>query len=545
MAPALALAEDAWYETLQEFSGEIKTSHPVSDEDIEKVERELGLTFPTPYRNFIKKAGILQADYLGIYGIFPDDPETFSVSDLTAFLRLFDSDFPGSFLPFRELGEEKFACLDCSEDGSSHVILWDCNSKPGEKKKTLDEGFEEYLNRLIDNWRWWKRGLERLEQHINRIGFQYDHQEGGQLPRSHIWRPYRFCVQDIVLGITVIRHDKQYNRLVVDVFLTAEIPEYEADSGCRALVLILLSDAYKTGGSMEIRFTKNVEGGRVPRELCELAERLGVILAHVSEGGITPKESKDLYLALSEFRKELRDKIMVLDKAGSLSAVSAAYAVHRGVWTHQEFESLLLSSRFPESLQKGSFPPEIWHLFYYDLIHCRMATMGGYLDRQLTRRDHVLSEESQGAVLELEDDERNVEIEFDPAYCAKIYKFSDPDETVTVPWVFHEDAVRELSYGQTLKVLIRAHEFEDMEHYWQDDLNRANELKNRDNQNGLSSFVCVMYLSDFKRLEPDVISRISEEFKNTEIPIIICPDFAALLDQEIVRRLESVKVMRQ
>lgn len=525
-----------------------KTSGGVSNTDIVQAEDRLTIKFPSPYRSFIQQFGTLQADYIAIFGISKNNPEELSVSDLTELLRLIDPEFPVNYLPFQDLGGDRFACLDCSPnsaDEPAKVVLWDIKPSNGKRQESLAKDFEGYLERLITGWKWWKKGLERLEQHIQRIGFQYDHQEGGELPRSHIWRPYRFCVQDIVLGVTVIRHDISYNRLEVDVFLTADVPEYEADSGCRALALILLSDAYKSGGSMEIRFTRNVEGGRVPRELCELAEKLNVNLAHVTEGGITPKESKELYLALSEFRKELRDKIMALDESGKLSAVSAAYAVHRGVWTHQELESLLLSSRYPESFLKGSFPPEIWHLFYHDLIYCRTALMGGYLDRQLTRRDHVLSEEHKGIIVELEDDERSVEIEFDPAYCAKVYKISDPDETISIPWVFHEDEIPKLSYGQKLKVLIRAHEFEDIEHYWQDDLNRAIELKNRDSQNGLASFVCVMYLSDFKRLDPEFTGRIFAEFRKNGIPIIICPDFAAQLDQEIVRRMESVKVMRQ
>jgi len=76
-----------------------------------------------------------------------------------------------------------------------------------------------------------QKGLAHLERHLEQVSFNYDHKKGGRLPRSHLWRPYRFCVQDVILGIVVLRHDRRYNRLEVDVFLTAGIPEYAHERG--------------------------------------------------------------------------------------------------------------------------------------------------------------------------------------------------------------------------------------------------------------------------------------------------------------------------
>ncbi|MCF6147705.1 MAG: SMI1/KNR4 family protein [Candidatus Kuenenia sp.] len=528
---------------LQGFSQDIKTSEPLTENDISDIENNINLKLPLPYRTFIKKYGVFQADYIHIYGYSPDEPAELSVTGLTELLRLLDPGFPLNLLPFQDLGEDRFACLYCDNDvgiSSSQVVIWDGNL-PG-SKKTIEthEDFDDYLYRTIYSWKWWKKGLERLEWHMENKGFRYDHQAGGQLPRSHKWRPYRFCVQDVILGITAVRHDKLYNRHEVDLFLTAEIPEYEADSGCRALALIILSDAYKSGGSMEVRFTKNVEGGRIPFELHTLAKRLGIDFTHISEGGITPKESKELYLALSEFNQELREKIIMMDESGKLSAMSVAYAVHRGVWTQQEIESLIFSSSHPESLLKGSFTPEAWHLFYYDLVCCRTALMGGYLDRKLKSREY----DEQNVIMELEDDERELEIIFDPEVCAKIYHFDNTDGTIIVPWLYQEGSTLEIKPGECLKVLPRAYDFDDIELRWCDDLKQAHELqlKTRLNHSGP---VCIMYPADFKRLAPETIASISGEFNDKEIKLIICPDFINQLDQEVVRRMESVRIMRQ
>lgn len=529
---------------LNEFPDKSETSTGVSDDKIDEVETCLKLKFPADYRSFMKEYGTLQADYIGIYGLSVEEPETLSVSDLTEYLRLTEPDFPENFLPFQESGEERFACLDCS---TGQVVIWNCNQPAGNKQETLDESFKKYLNRLLYGWKWWRKGLERLAYHIKNPCFKYDHQDGGQIPRSHLWRPYRFCVQDVVLGITVLRHDSKYNRLMVDVFLTAEIPEYEADSGCRAIALILLSDAYKSGSSMEIKFTGNVENGRVPLELCDMAERLGVNLKHPEEGGITPREAKELYLALSDFRTELRDRVMEMDKSGILSAVSAAYAVHRGVWTTQEIESVILGSKFPDSILKGSFPQETWHLFNNDLVTGRTALMGGYVDRQLVRREHSLQEgqlhEEQAFILELEDNEREVEIAFDPEYCAKVYEIRAGDEEVTIPWLNSTNDAMKLSGNKKLRVLIRAREFEDLKESWQKDLKQAEEIKNSEGENQVC--MCIMYPGDFRRLDTEIIDTISEEFINGKIGLMICPDFINQLDQDVLGRLESVKVMRQ
>ncbi len=47
-------------------------------------------------------------------------------------------------------------------------------------------------------------------------------------------------------------------QLVVDVLLPAAIEGYEPDAGAHALILFVLAEAYKCGGTMEIEFTENV-----------------------------------------------------------------------------------------------------------------------------------------------------------------------------------------------------------------------------------------------------------------------------------------------
>ncbi|RRR69229.1 MAG: hypothetical protein EI684_16235, partial [Candidatus Viridilinea halotolerans] len=117
--------------------------------------------------------------------------------------------------------------------------------------------------------------LQRLEERVQEYQqyFHYDHARGGTLPQNHAWRPYRFTVQNVLLGATVLRHSREHNCLEVDAFLTAHPPEYDQLAAAQALTCFLLSEAYKCGSSLELRFTKQVAAGQLPAELCALAER--------------------------------------------------------------------------------------------------------------------------------------------------------------------------------------------------------------------------------------------------------------------------------
>jgi len=187
----------------------------------------------------------------------------------------------------------------------------------------------------------------------------------------------------------------------------------------------------------------------------------------------------------------------------------------------------------------GSFPHEIWHLYQYDLFYGRNALMGGYLDRQLMRREHSL-QEKEDSVVELEDDERKVEISFNPEYCAKIYSLPDGEDDILVPWLYKNNEFQNptLSPGQNLRVLLRARDSKDLVRRINEDLGRAIDLKKKNR----SDYVCIMVPDDFKRLDMVDVSRRAEE---NDIGIIICPEFLNQLDQEVSRRFEAVKVMRQ
>ena len=525
-------------------------------DDILLAQELLNLEFPQTYTNVLLQQAEGHSNQFPVVGL-PLSLEMDSVWGATEYLRACRPDLPDQYVVLRFV-EEIALCLDinCPARDTAQVvgIFTDKESAPPklicdtldfylenwDKVESLAESLLETETSLAGPW--FQHGMERLDWHMANLSYRYNHKEGGQLPRSHVWRPYRFCVQDVILGITVVRHDRKYNRLVVDVFLTAMIPEYEPDSGCRSLSLILLSDAYKSGGTMEIKFTGHVEGGRVPAEICRLAKDLGVGLSHIHEGGLSPAEAKRLYLALSGFPPHVAEKVLSMEDEGGISAASVCYAMHHGVWTMHEIEMILFCSRFPDTLLTGYFPAEAWHLYSHDLLIGRNAVLGSFLDRRISQREHSLDVNpgtENRSVVELEDDERNVSIEFDNEFCAKKYTLAVDEDAVDIPWWYQPRKRQLLEPGQTLWVLLRARDIFDLEAAFEKDLSDAVQVKQQTGEQ-----VCVFVPGDIVRLS-DMLKKFHGIATENGIGIILCPEFIIQLDSEVQKRFETVKVLRQ
>ena len=388
--------------------------------------------------------------------------------------------------------------------------------------------------------RWLRAGLDRLAWHVSNPQFEWHHQEGGRLPRNYLWRPCRFCVQDVVLGLTVLRHRRDFNCLEVDVFLTASIPEYEADSGARALALLLLSEAYKCGGTMEIRFTRHVEGKRVPHDLVALAEAVGVPLQHVGDGVITPAEARRLYVALTGFSPQLQAHIEALEQAGRLSGPLICYAIHHGLWERAEVEAILLTSPRPGSLLSGQARPEQRHLYLQDLLYGRAAVLFGFLDRHLRYRAHP----HESGVVHLEDDERPLDLHLDGDTYAATY--CCPQETVTIPWVAApagngtaSNGTHVLVPGQPFTVLVRARDAADLAANLESDLQQAAKVR----RTQTAGPVYVLVPRDFEKLPDELRWRLIQN-RTEGVGLLVYRQFVSALDDDVARRLRASGVMR-
>ncbi len=377
-------------------------------------------------------------------------------------------------------------------------------------------------------------GLERLNWHIQNSEYDWDHQIGGKLPRNHMWRPLRFCVQDVLLGMTVLRHNRNLNCLEVDVFLTASIPEYESDCGSRALTLLILSEAYKCGGSMEVQFSKYVENQTIPLDLVDLAASLGIFFKNADRGIITPTEAKRLYIALTGFSDDLESRLNELEQAGRISSAMTCYAIHHGIWDRREVEAILLSCPRPASLLTGYSKPEQRHLYLHDLVYARTALLFGCLDRNLRYRSHPGTE---GTIL-LEDDERDLKLTINGQdFSISILCF---DEPIQVPWVVAPASIGQtIPPGKPLTILVRARGIVELEKFLRDDFKHASDLRDR-----ISDIpVYVLVPRDYEKLSQQLKDRLLAE-RPEGVGLMVSRDFVSSLDEMVARKLKMSGVMR-
>lgn len=388
---------------------------------------------------------------------------------------------------------------------------------------------------------WLSKGIERLAWHIRESPFRlnYSHEAGGKLPRNHIFRPYRFCVQDVLFGATVVRHAREHNCLEVDVFLTAEVPQYAPDSGVRWLTAFLLSEAYKCGGSMEIRFTENVEGRQIPGALQRLAADINAPFEaeSIRSGRILPQEARQLYVSLVDFSPSLRAKIEELNLQNRLSTERVCYSIYHGVWTLSEMESIILSSPYPDVVLSGEIQPEQRHLYSHILFQARNALLGGFLDRKLMLREHT--DRTTGA-FNLEDDERNVVIGFEPSIYAKRYHC--PDESLVIPWRVDMQEGN-VAANESVVVLVRARDAVRIKDHLTRDIDLASERAM------LSTGEHYYILLPFDFQDPSVSDQERQALityaRSKGVEILVCPETTFTLDAEVRKRLMSSRILRE
>jgi hypothetical protein len=518
-------------------------SGPRKAQEIKDLETMFDLYLPRDYRQFLGSYGALLTSQFAVLGLGDVEKTGIPVSDAILAFRLSHPDIPLELLPIEDLGQGRFACLICNKQSTEYspVVEIDVNHPlPLAELSQLAPCFRNYLYDRLQQLAAFSsvpdQELEVLEKHVEeyQAKFGYDHATGGKLPRNHDWRPYRFCIQDVLFGATVVRHLREANCLQVDVFLTAHIPEYDPLAGAQALTAFLLSEAYKCGGTMEIRFTNNVENGRVPAELQELAARYDVHFNETAKGRVSPAEAKSLYATLTEFSAELQERINQLEQAGKLKMARACYVVHHGVWTKEQVEMIVLGSQRPDRILSGLTQPHQRHLYLHDLHYARAALLGGMLDRRLTKRERYGDD---GTPYDLEDDIRSLIIKFEGEAFAKQYESQEP---ILVPWLYEETRDVQIAPGISFWVLVRARDAADILMHLQADIKLAEQLRQRTGQP-----TAILVPNDFMGLPSDLGKRYAAQVQAARVGLMVCPETVSTLDADAAQRLAQSRILRQ
>jgi len=377
------------------------------------------------------------------------------------------------------------------------------------------------------------KALNLLREHAVTFRKRFSH---GKLPKEQDWKPIRFAVRDVLLGAVVLRHDEKNNIVLVDVCVSEDPYEIEDYSGTRVVTIFILSEAYKYGSSMGIRFTTNFgkQPSVVPGQIFDLAYNCGVELKKASEGVITPKEARHLYLALTEFSPQARERVMELSLADKVSPERVCYMVHHLTYTKEEMETILLGSEFPEHILLGKVTPEEYFLYQDVVLRTRDAVLGGMLDRTLKLKE-VVGE--NGGVVDLEENDRRISIGFDSRFFVKVYK---TEEETPIPWTVNRNLV--IQAGEHLVVMVRARDWADFEYYFAQDLAALQTMKEAYTDKFNHFFLLVP--RNVLELEESVLENHRTQLAEIGVTLMVCPESVALLDRDVMGRLRECETMR-
>lgn len=439
-------------------------------------------------------------------------------------------------------------------------------------------------------------GLRKLVEHIDAFGYTRTAED--KMPRANAWRPYRFAVQDVIFACTVMRHSKERNAIEVDVFLTAEpryrtahdlVPQgqtardaapadeplypYEPLAAAKALTLMLLSEAFRCGAAMRLRFTENVERteqersggkkqGRVPFAILQLARDHGTPLPDVESGVLQPVQAVPLYAALTGFPKHLSERIGALVRDGLLTLERACYLVQHGVWTLSELEGLISGCPFPDLVLDGEVQPENRHLYHFAQIHARAALLGGVLDRALLARDPSFAGKVAGAIavpkgrgegttqsdsakpgLDVEDDERDLSIGYDAVRGARTYRLGPAERPMPLPaWQPWSERImderwRDVQQGETLVALLRPRDESGLLQFLKADI----EVAARAVEAGVR--VAIVVPLDFDDLKAAEQEAFLSQAKSSGVLLLVCPETTRTLDGYAREKLSRSRVL--
>lgn len=376
-----------------------------------------------------------------------------------------------------------------------------------------------------------KREMDHAWKVLGRHIDDFERYFRNQKPRAKDWRPQRFALRDVFLGWLVSKYNYRESVIVVDVFLSVDPPWANKGtfSGTKHLALYLLSKAYQDGSTMGIRFTKNVESGTVPLNLEALANSVGVELKFADEGFITPKESRMLYLALTPFSPEARQKVMELSIANLVAPERICYLVHHGIWTIEDMEMILLGCEWPERILLSSASPREYQFYFDAVLRARSVLQGEFLDRTLRQKELV---DEKGNVYDLEGNDREMTIRFDPRFFAKVY---DLHEDTPIPWTKHRDWV--VPKGTRIVAMVRAYDWPEFRKHFRSNLRVMQDL--------IAAYQDGVPTEFFYFVPRDVLSLFKDEnlenyekaLKEIGATLMVCPELLVRLDEDAINRL--------
>lgn len=370
---------------------------------------------------------------------------------------------PENLLPIAMVDDLSVACVICApieypEDAAAGLVVrWHLTDvDPQHQASLLDIGIVDYVASLEEEVASRAEGLHRI---LDEIGPAYEESyiEREKRPRDFIVRPIRIACQNVIVGLAAIAQDSNFDGLSVPAWQTCEVPHVATHEANRALAALMLCDAFQNGGTMEIRFdrratvtlpdrTVTYDGHpekQVPASLRRFGRTVGVPLGAEAAGSITPREARELFLAVTPMPTTLRERVIEASRTAGISPERICFTLLSQTWREVEIDFLLACSARAASILEGGSDWRGRSARQSEMESCRAALIAGMYYRRLNGRDSAGA--GQDGVRVVEDVSAGVVWEVLPGAGAIVFRGCDLADGV--PWHVsgHLDARAEIA----------------------------------------------------------------------------------------------------
>jgi len=502
-------------------------------QEIKALSALLDFEIPAAYEHFLATGTPDTVNGLPMFGL-PVSPELSSPWGATELLRALRPDLVPKYLVIRFM-DTRALCLDLTKRDKDDAPLVEINLKSTESAKRVHRSFSGYLNDGVRNARRVRGAIRRINGHLydkGQMQFVYDHEKGAKSKRAHHWKVIRSCVHDLVVGLAAIKHNETHDCLEVDVFISTAHAQYESTHGIRGLLILLLSDAFRNGGSMEIRFTrKQHEKGpgitrhervaeRVPYEVIKFASDQGIKLSRTHEGIVEHLEAIRLFAAAVGLDATLISDLIDRNSCGRITIEGLSYLIGSNLWGANEVAWLVSNFTRPEGILYGLDTPENRLLYLESLRYGRAALIASKMIDKLRIQENAQDGECISQIVGLL---WNIETK----------------QRGKLDWSLQGDAIQ-FEESRKFEVLARPRPCFPTEH--SDVLNDVKLLlaNSSDDNNALK---CILYASDHREC-PDIKKLAHEVSDRYQVTLLSAPFSCSELDQELDPRMAKARSLR-
>jgi hypothetical protein len=372
-----------------------------------------------------------------------------------------------NLVPIMPVDERSFACVVLSDidgpdlPGAGVVVRWHLDVKDNRYQAALlDTDCNRYVWSVAEELRYRDVGRELVFD----IGEAYQQAflANDKRPRDFIVRPVRIACQNVIVALAAFCQDSAYDGLGVVAWQTCEVPHVATNEANRALTALMLCDAFKNGGTMEVRFDRPARAtgiervisghpeGKVPAALRRFARTVGVGGLPEDATSISPVVARELFRAVTPMPDDLRSRVDFATANDGIAPERLYFALMTGTWHPIELDFMLATSARTAEIISGGSNWTNRSARQAESEICRAGLMASMLYNRLNNRDsagaaseaRVLEDDRFGVLWHIDDDSASIE-------------FANIDTSTDLPWIFQwvEDLPRTSS---SLRIFPRA-----------------------------------------------------------------------------------------